>query len=77
MGIMVYSLLWVMQDLHHQPYYKAHQSSMTCGPDHKSKSEIQPWRSQTQVHVLQLGAQAFCSFSASQPDDGLTSKRSP
>ena len=23
MGIMVYSLLWVMQDLYHQPYLKA------------------------------------------------------
>ena len=22
MGIMVYSLLWVMQDLYHQPYYQ-------------------------------------------------------
>ena len=22
MGIMEYSLLWVMQDLYHQPYYK-------------------------------------------------------
>ena len=37
MGIMVYSLLWVMQDLHHQPYF-AHARTSKVLTDERSSN---------------------------------------
>ena len=34
MGIMVYSLLWVVQDFVHQPYLKAWEFSTKSDPHH-------------------------------------------
>ena len=48
MGIMVYSLLWVLQDLYHQPYTASgylrasHFAKLPDGPPESSRT-LNPW----------------------------------
>ena len=42
MGIMVYSLLWVMQDLYHQPYHLFFDPRPICGPGVLHRRRKQP-----------------------------------
>ena len=48
MGVMVYSLLWVMQDLYHQPYlgsgtFRDHVQGLRLGVQHADVSTVTAW----------------------------------
>ena len=49
MGVMVYSLLWVTQDLYHQPKYKSLRLVSKPKPDTASRSAEAPANESVQV----------------------------